>query len=361
MIPLSPGLAADPKNLDTLRRELRDAPDEGRAEVGRQFESLFIQIMLKNMRSATLSPGATDSDQSRFYQDLFDTQISQQLAQGRGLGIGQALTPPGHPTSLPRPTRSPSELPAMASDPFQRLTLNRPALVRPPQTLMPAGPETIASSIPAPLAVADEVRSGLDGPPQPPHAPQPSPPAPVRPARAAPDLAGAAAVDWPPRSPEDFIRALWPHAQQAGAELGVSPKVLLAQAALESGWGKQQIRHPDGRPSFNLFGIKAGKNWTGDAVRVSTLEYSGAASERRLERFRAYDSLSDAFADYTRLLKDNPRYQQALDAGDDHSGFADALQRAGYATDPGYAAKIKRIMATRMAHLDQPEPGASLV
>ncbi|MDY6957481.1 MAG: glucosaminidase domain-containing protein [Pseudomonadota bacterium] len=97
-------------------------------------------------------------------------------------------------------------------------------------------------------------------------------------------------VDWPPNSPKAFIGALWPHAQRAAEDLGVSPKVLLAQAALESGWGKRQIRHPDGRTRFNLFGIKAGRSWDGERVRVSTLEYTGTVSERRLEQFRAYDS-----------------------------------------------------------------------
>ncbi|HMM45622.1 MAG TPA: flagellar assembly peptidoglycan hydrolase FlgJ [Candidatus Macondimonas sp.] len=354
MIPHSHSLAADPKSLDTLRRELHKASDGGRAEVGRQFESLFIQIMLKNMRSAALSPGATDSDQSRFYQDLFDTQISQQLAQGQGLGIGRALT---HriDSALPQPPSTPWPA-AGAPDTFQNLTLNRPALPLSTQSLPEARPNGIASLAPAPaFQLWPRPRANLH------QAPQALPPPPVGESTAVPRKADAAPSDWPPRSPEDFIRVLWPHARQAGEELGVSPKVLLAQAALESGWGKQQIRHPDGRPSFNLFGIKAGKNWTGDAVRVSTLEYSGTVSERRLERFRAYDSLSEAFADYARLLKGNPRYRQALNAGDDHSGFAEALQRAGYATDPNYAAKINRIMATRLAHLDQPDPGTNLV
>ena len=354
--------AADPKSLDTLRERLRNEPDQGRTEVGRQFESLFIQIMLKNMRSATISPGVTDSDQSQFYQELFDTQISQQLAQGQGLGIGEQVTRQLDPAPV-RP-RAGSSAEAAAPGLFQNLTLNRPTLTPPTHAGRPAPLPAFTEFAAAPLRSAPASGHAEPAPRARSVEPANRPPqlaAPARDAMATRIASAAERVDWPPNSPEAFIGALWPHAQRAAEDLGVSPKVLLAQAALESGWGKRQIRHPDGRTSFNLFGIKAGRGWEGERVRVSTLEYTGTVSERRLEHFRAYDSLSDAFADYVRLLKNNPRYQDALGAGNDHGAFADALQRAGYATDPNYAAKIKRIMATRMAHLDQPEPGASLV
>lgn len=351
MIPPSSTLSADPHSLDALRQQLRNRPDQGNAEVGRQFEALFIQIMLKNMRGAALAPGAMDSDQSRLYQDLFDTQISSQLAQGEGLGIGKTVArqlESGLATSLP------AQAAPEKSDPhFLNFTLNRPAF----------GVQTLPHPVPARSdARRDPVMQGPTA--APPVIASKTAEVPAH-ARQVPsfhrDQATSAPTDenWPPHSPEAFISALWPHAQRAAADLGISPKVLLAQAALESGWGKRQIRTEDGQPSFNLFGIKAGRSWTGERVQVSTLEYTGTVNERRRENFRAYDSLSEAFDDYVGLLKNNPRYRQALAAGEDQGAFADALQRAGYATDPRYAAKIKSILATRMAHLDSPKTGSS--
>lgn len=342
MIPLSSTLTADPHSLDALRQQLRNQPDQGNTEVGRQFEALFIQIMLKNMRGAALAPGVMDSDQSRLYQDLFDTQMSSQLSQGEGLGIGRTIARqldplPSAPALQPAPPQNADRF-------FQNLTLNRPVLGA------PLAPHPHVVRMDAPMvqsAVLPEDRN-LHAPSS--HSPR---------TQQDPAIPAPAEGKWPPRSPEAFISELWPHAQRAAEDLGISPKVLLAQAALESGWGKRQIRHADGRPSFNLFGIKAGKSWSGDRVQVSTLEYTGTVSERRRENFRAYDSLSEAFDDYVGLLKNNPRYRQALEAGKDQGAFADALQRAGYATDPRYAAKIKSILATRMAHLDHPINGVN--
>jgi flagellar protein FlgJ len=359
MIPPSNAFAADPKSLETLRQQLRNQPDQGRTEVGRQFESLFIQIMLKNMRSAAIAPGATDSDQSQFYQELFDTQISQQLAQGQGLGIGRQIARQLDPASM-QPSDSERAAPAEPGL-FQNLTLNRPTLTLAEKSPAPVRPAGFAAftAVPPPSATAPgpiehTPSGGFSGPAH------PQPAARTRDAISNQIKVDAAHADRLPGSPEAFIDALWPHAQRAAGELGVSPKALLAQAALESGWGKHQIRHADGRPSFNQFGIKAGRSWEGGRIRVATPEYTGTLSERRLEHFRAYDSLSDAFADYVRLLKDNPRYQQVLQAGQDHGAYAEALQRAGYATDPNYAAKIKRIMANHMAHLDPNGTGANL-
>lgn len=342
MIPPSSTLTADPHNLDALRQQLRNQPDQGNTEVGRQFEALFIQIMLKNMRGAALAPGVMDSDQSRLYQDLFDTQMSSQLSQGEGLGIGRTIArqldpPPSEPALEPAP-------PQHANRIFQNLTLNRPVLGAP----LPPHPHVVRMDAPmVQSAVLPENRNLHAHSSQRPLTQQDQ------------AIPASAEGKWPPHSPEAFISELWPHAQRAAEDLGVSPKVLLAQAALESGWGKRQIRHVDGRPSFNLFGIKAGKSWAGDRVQVSTLEYTGTVSERRRENFRAYDSLSEAFDDYVGLLKNNSRYRQALEAGEDQGAFADALQRAGYATDPRYAAKIKSILATRMAHLDNPKTGVN--
>lgn len=142
----------------------------------------------------------------------------------------------------------------------------------------------------------------------------------------------------------NFIGKLWPHAADAAASIGVSPHFLLAQAALESGWGKAELRTADGGNSFNLFNIKAGKSWDGKRVAAETTEYVNGSARKQVAQFRAYDSYAEAFADYARLLKESPRYAGAVAQGNDAAGFARGLQAGGYATDPVYADKILRVI-----------------
>lgn len=139
-----------------------------------------------------------------------------------------------------------------------------------------------------------------------------------------------------------FVTELWPHAEAAGAELGVDPKTLIAHAALETGWGRHLPQDREGRSSHNLFGIKA-TAWTGDRVGSRTLEYAGGVREERTEAFRAYESVGESFRDYVALLRDNPRYAAAKGTGSNAAAFARALQEGGYATDPDYAAKLERV------------------
>ena len=151
-------------------------------------------------------------------------------------------------------------------------------------------------------------------------------------------------VDEPFASPEDFVRRLLPAARATAEELGVDPRVLVAQAALETGWGKAVIQRDDGSSSHNLFGIKADSRWSGDTVHASTLEYEEGVVMRRREPFRAYASFADSFSDYLTFLRENPRYGEVLDRTGDPQGFVEGLQQAGYATDPKYAEKILSIL-----------------
>ena len=146
-------------------------------------------------------------------------------------------------------------------------------------------------------------------------------------------------------SKEDFLRQLRPHAEQAARELGVDPNALLAQAALETGWGRSV-------PSNNLFGIKAGSEWSGATVNVPTLEFEAGIPVRKVERFRAYDSPADSFRDYAALIRDSSRYASARGAGDNVEAFATALQQGGYATDPHYAQKIAAVASEVRARSD---------
>ena len=133
---------------------------------------------------------------------------------------------------------------------------------------------------------------------------------------------------------------MWPHAQKAAQEIGVDPHALLAQAALETGWGKSVPSNNAGDSSFNLFGIKASGQWSGATVNVPTLEFESGVAVRKVERFRSYDSAAQSFQDYAGLIRDNARYEKALGTGTDVAAFAAALQEGGYATDPQYANKI---------------------
>ncbi len=145
-------------------------------------------------------------------------------------------------------------------------------------------------------------------------------------------------------SQQDFVQRLTPHAVQASRESGVPSHLILGQAALESGWGRREIRLPDGSNSYNLFGIKATGNWNGKVAEVMTTEYHNGIASKQVEKFRAYESYTEAFSDYARLLRDNPRYAQVVQPGQNAPDAARALQRAGYATDPNYADKLVGIM-----------------
>jgi peptidoglycan hydrolase FlgJ len=144
-------------------------------------------------------------------------------------------------------------------------------------------------------------------------------------------------------SKDDFLRTMRPHAEQAAREIGVDPDALLAQAALETGWGRSMPCNAQGECSFNLFGIKAGSQWSGATVNVPTLEFESGIPVRKVERFRAYDSPADSFRDYAALIRDSSRYASARGAGDNVEAFASALQQGGYATDPNYAQKIAAV------------------
>jgi flagellar protein FlgJ len=147
-----------------------------------------------------------------------------------------------------------------------------------------------------------------------------------------------------PAHVEAFVQKLLPHAQAASASTGIPARFMLGQAALETGWGKAEIRGADGRNSHNLFGIKAGAGWKGQTVDVVTTEYVNGTPQKQVERFRAYASYADSFRDYASLLQNNARYQNVIAQGQDAAGFAQGLQQAGYATDPNYAQKLMSVI-----------------
>ena len=291
---------AEFQGFSDLRRLARDEAPEATDVAARQFEALFIQMMLKSMRDAAPGLDGGDSDQVGFYRDMFDQQIALELARGEGIGLRESLV------------RELSGGDVKVS--------SAAAEMRMPQHRVPAAAEPMSEAPPDAEAEAAPVGAGgTAGTPQP---------------------VGSGAF----RSPDDFIHAMWPHAEAAGGELGVSPEVLLAQSALETGWGRHVMRQADGSSSHNLFGIKADPRWSGPRVHVQTLEYVDGVAERQRAAFRAYGSPAESFADYVDFLRGNPRYRHALEQAPDAEAFLRGLQEAGYATDPAYADKILDIL-----------------
>jgi flagellar protein FlgJ len=273
-------LAIDVGSLAQTRRLAREDPQAALKEAARQFEALFLQMVLKAMRDASPTQGLFDSEQSRFYQSLLDQQLSQTLTARGGTGLAELM-------AKQLAGGLPPQAPAAAG--WEGV---------PPPALQPARPQQ-------PVLPAD-----------------------------------AAAVPAPAR---EFVDRLWPHATEASRLTGIPAHFMVAQAALETGWGRAELRAADGTPTYNLFGIKAGRGWRGAVAEAVTTEYVNGVAQKSVERFRAYASYAEAFRDYAGLLASNPRYADVLNQ-QDAAGFARGLQRAGYATDPMYAAKLERII-----------------
>jgi flagellar protein FlgJ len=286
----------DFQGLSQLRAEAGSGKNDQATlrKVAGQFEALFIQMMLKSMRDANLGEGLMDSEHVKTYQSMFDQQIALDLSKGGSLGLADMMV-----RQLSRGGEVPDK-----NAPVAALS-------------SPSAPQ--ATPMPVEAQSTDNAAAGNGGNTQP-------------------------ANDWRPATPTGFVKELWPHAQRAADELGTTPEVLLAQAALETGWGQHIIRGQDGRNSLNLFGIKADAQWQGARAVTETVEFRDGLMRRERAPFRAYDSLAESFSDYVDFLKTNPRYQEALNQAANAPAFARALSQAGYATDPDYHGKIERIL-----------------
>ena len=293
----------DFQGLASLRSQAAGTPAEATAEVAAQFEALFVQMMVKSMREATIEGGLFDSSQMDFYQGMFDQQVSLHLSRQGALGLSDILT-----RQLDGETQASERAAATeAPNPEAFLANTRTAVA----AITPASPRPV-----------------------------------VAPAQAAPRELAAERATFAPDSPEAYIREVWNHAVEAGKRIGLDPNVLVAQSALETGWGRKVIQAPQGRSSFNLFGIKAGGHWAGETASVNTVEYRDGLASIERASFRVYDSIAQSFDDYVDFLAANPRYQTALDKAADSHEFLRELQGAGYATDPDYADKIISILDT---------------
>jgi len=294
--------AVDFSGLAELRRSatVEQKDQETLKQVAGQFESMFVNMMLKSMRDASLADGIFDSSQSDMYQDMSDQQLAIDISAKGGLGLRDVI--------LRQLGGQTDNKPSTNSDPSlgnMHTIRTRPAL----QSIEnPALLQQIIQAKPAATPVVTESKN--------------------------------ITFD----SAESFVQQLLPMAKQAAERIGTSAKALLSQAALETGWGQHLIKNTDGSSSHNLFNIKADSRWQGESTATDTMEYRQGVAVSEKAKFRSYDSYQDSFNDYVDFLQTQPRYQNALKEASNPERFIEGLHKAGYATDPAYADKIKQIM-----------------
>ncbi|MBD3585357.1 flagellar assembly peptidoglycan hydrolase FlgJ [Salinimonas sp. HHU 13199] len=289
----------DVSSLNNLREAIAKGEDQSALqETAKQFEAIFVQMMLKSMRKAQEAMADEDSpfnsQQVKFYRDMHDQQLAVDLSSNGGLGLADLIV--------------------------KQLGQNNPdytsaSVIRGDGNLSSINRQAV-----------NDVQTAQD-------AVLPNSPAPVGPAYKAPIAADQNA----------FIEALYPHAQKAAEQLGGDPKAIIAQAAVETGWGQYVIHDGSGTPSYNLFGIKADKGWQGKQAVVDTLEFDKGMPSKQKAAFRSYDSIDEAMQDYVRFLQSSPRYEKAVSESQDSQAYFNALQQAGYATDPAYADKLMSV------------------
>lgn len=267
--------------LQNLKLAAKNSSPEALEEVANQFEAFFMKMMLKQMRDANLGEGIFDSDQSRLYQDMMDQQMALNLSEKRIFGIAESIVRQLEHT--------------ISNNKNSEDLKTYPQHVESEKTM---------------LKLSTEINTQKKN----------------------------------FQTPEEFIERMRPYAEKAAKELGVPASILLAQSALETGWGNKVIQHSNGENSHNLFGIKADKRWHGPYVNVSSLEYINGVAKREYSNFKVYESYQHSFEDYVDFIKGNDRYKTALKNNVNGETYIKALQEAGYATDPQYASKVMDIV-----------------
>lgn len=290
--------ANDIKGLDELRRAAQSGDSKALDEAAKQFEAIFVNMMLKSMRKAQDVMADEDSpfnsEQVKFYRDMHDTQMANDIASSGSIGLADIIV-----RQLGKTVDGYMPADALRND-GNLSSINRHAIVstqHAQQTVL--GNQTIKTFQSFKTAAFDDAQS--------------------------------------------FIEQLYPAAQQAAEKLGIDPKALLAQAAIETGWGQHMIHNTSGQNSHNLFGIKADRSWQGDRAMVNTIEFEQGVAATKKAPFRMYDSFAESMQDYVGFVKQNPRYEDAVKHSQSPENYFSELQKAGYATDPNYADKVMAV------------------
>ena len=289
----------DLSNLNALREEALQGDPEKKAlkQVASQFESIFTQMLFKSMRKANEAfedeNSPFNASSVKFYRDMHDQQLSMELSQSGALGLADIIVEQLSPMSgkyTPASLFSHEQVPPLTRKPNDK-------------------------------SVEPSQRSA---------------------AQAAKETTKESRI--PFESEQSFVSELWQHAKKAAEKIGLNPAVMLAQSALETGWGKYIINKPNGQSSNNLFNIKADKSWQGDKAAKSSLEFEQGVAVKRQSNFRVYESIEQSFDDFINFLQQNPRYESALKTINNPEQYLQELQKSGYATDPNYAEKIMNVL-----------------
>ena len=305
----------DIAGLSKLKRAAGNNDPAAIRTVAQQFESMFTRMMLKSMRDAIGPDPMFGSDQEQMYQGMADDQLSIQLSKGKGLGLADMLVRQLQKMGVKGADAAAAEGTAGGANAAAGKTSG--LAIGPRGTASGSAGATSAAGAKAAAAYSSTER--------------------------------ATSTSSTDAAKTNFVQDLWPQAQEAGQVLGVDPRHLIAQAALETNWGRNMPQDAAGRCSNNLFGIKAAAGWSGPTVTSDTQEFQDGVATSTSAQFKAYATPAQSFQDYVALLRNNPRYSTALNTGSDVQAFATGLQRGGYATDPDYASKIAAV-ANAVAH-----------
>ena len=382
--------------------------DSNMRKVAQEFESLFLSEMLKSMRSATEALGKDNplnTPAAKQYQEMYDQQLAVSMSrEGGGIGLAdvlmrqmaknkpvdaQAATLQGPAAAEPvKKADVPTQIAAgtQAEGPLGRSNGQRPLWAY--RVAAPEGASAHANDmalmnqrrLALPSKLTDRLLTGIVPGTD---ATTLAKAAPLRNSVSADNVVNSSArtfavpsgrmqvygraVAQPPLAPakkafssqDEFVATMLPMAKAAAARIGVDPKYLVAQAALETGWGKSVMRAEDGSSSHNLFGIKAGQSWQGGQARAITSEFRDGAMVKETAQFRSYNSYQDSFHDLVTLLQSNDRYKEVVKSADNPEQFVRELQKAGYATDPDYASKISQIAKTMNSYQNYAVAGAT--
>lgn len=296
--------ALDVNALNDMRRSVEAGTPGANHKVAQQFEGLFLSMVLKNMRAALPQGDPLENDEVKMATSMFDNQIAQNLAAGKGIGLASALE-----KQMDRAKGS-------AIAPGTGVT---------PIALKPAAQAAL------PLRAIDEAGRSYH--------------------RAASVRVGQKPPTVPSAIHANFVDKYKSAAIAASQASGIPAKVILGQAALESGWGKHEARDANGNGSHNLFGIKAGASWTGPTVESVTTEYINGVAQKVVQKFRAYASDAESFMDYAKMIANSPRYAHVMQLAHDAVAFAAGIAHSGYATDPNYGQKLAQVINGPLRHL----------
>ncbi|GIU12150.1 flagellar rod assembly protein/muramidase FlgJ [Shewanella sp. c952] len=315
--------------LDSLRSKARNGENSALKEVAQQFEGIFVQMLMTSMRDANAvfeSDSPMNSQYTKFYEQMHDQQMSLNLSGEGMLGLADLMVQQLDPANSPMTPASVLRGDSNSSAKSNAFTLDNPHAMQMPNTrTVTAVPvDSSANATIAPQTL-DSLLSGK-----------------VLPSAAL--TADKSQADF--TSQDEFVSRLYPHAEKAAKELGTTPEVLIAQSALETGWGQKMVKGAGGQQSNNLFNIKADNRWQGDKAQVSTLEYEQGVAVKQKADFRVYEDIGQSFNDFVSFVSNSERYQDAMKKAANPGAFVQSLQDAGYATDPKYADKVMQVMKT---------------